>query len=47
MHNEYRVPFPRVKRPGRFTDYPFPSTAEVEYGIRLLYACLARKRDSF
>ena len=34
-HNGHRVPFPEVKRPGRCTDHPPPSSAGVGYG----YSC--------
>ena len=41
LYSEYRVSFPRVKRPGRGVDHPPPSCAEVKERIVLYFYSLS------
>ena len=52
LHNQYRVSFPGLKRPGRGANHPPPSSAEVKERIELyvyfrLWAFMACYRANF
>jgi hypothetical protein len=48
LHNEYRVLFPGIKRPGRDVKHPPPSSVEVKEKVQLyLWAFMACSRKNF